>query len=230
MEDTTLHVAHHNAAYNCCPDDIVISALVQGNMIYLTEEEILTEPCWCMCCYDVEATLVDLLPGQYTVEFCWFDFDTNQVECYVEDIVISPRGPGDPGDGDGLLPPDESPPPRIGTYSNSGCLDRSVGDLFLPCGDDEIVLTVKGNTLHVLHCNGTYNCCLDDIVISASIQGNTIDLTEDEILTDPCYCICCYDVEATVIDLSPGTYTVEFCWYDYDTNQVECYAEDILIR
>ena len=25
---------------------------------------------------------------QQTVEFCWYDYDTSQIECYVEQIVI----------------------------------------------------------------------------------------------------------------------------------------------
>jgi hypothetical protein len=51
--------------------------------------EVLTMPCDCQCCYEVEATVVDLAPGEYTVEFCWYDYETAGERCYVEDIVIS---------------------------------------------------------------------------------------------------------------------------------------------
>ena len=54
-------------------------------------------------------------------------------------------------------------------------------------------------------------------------------LTEEEILTMPCYCICCYNVEATVVDLIPGPYTVEYCWYDYETDGEKCHQQDIVI-
>ena len=122
--------------------------------------------------------------------------------------------------------------PRIGDYSNSGCLparrDASRDDPY-PCpGDDQIQLTVEGNTLHVLHTNATYNCCPDDILISLTVEGSLLRLTEEE-LDQQCYCICCYDVEATVVELPPGEYTVEFCWYDYQTDGQRCYVEDIVI-
>ena len=38
-----------------------------------------------------------------------------------------------------------------------------------------------------------------------------------------------YHIEATIVDLAPGEYTVEFCWYDYLTDAVECYTENIVI-
>ncbi|UCC32623.1 MAG: hypothetical protein JSU86_10135 [Phycisphaerales bacterium] len=44
--------------------------------------------------------------------------------------------------------------------------------------------------------------------------GAVLRLTEEEILTVPCHCTCCYNVEATVVDLAWGTYTIEFCWQD----------------
>ena len=99
-----------------------------------------------------------------------------------------------------------------------------------PCsGDDQIVLTVEPGTLHVLHRNATYNCCPDDIVISLSIEGSLLRLTEEEILTMPCPCVCCYEVDATVVDLAPGTYTVQFCWHDYQTGVERCYLEEVEI-
>ncbi len=245
VEEQTLHVLHSNATYNCCLDDIAISVSQEGDLLSLTEEEILTLPCYCICCYNVEATVVDLAPGTYTVEFCWYDYETHQIQCYVEEIVI-PGGGGSPR-GDPLLvvvdpeavaesdqsPASEAPAeprqPRIDDYSNSGCLNGSERDSG-PCEeDDQIELTVEEQTLHVLHSNATYNCCLDDIVISVSQEGDLLSLTEEEILTLPCWCICCYNVEATVVDLAPGTYTVEFCWFDYETSEIQCYVEDIVI-
>jgi hypothetical protein len=202
----TLHALHMNALYNCCPDDIVISVSLEGTLLRLTEEEILTTPCDCNCCYNVEATVVNIAPGPYTVEFCWFDNDIHQERCYVEDVEIPESGP------------------RMGDYSNSGCLP--VRD---ECGEDEIELTAEPGTLHVLHRNALYNCCLDEITISVSLEGALLRLTEEEVLTDPCFCVCCYDVAGTVIDLLPGSYTVEYCWFDYDIEEERCYVEEIEI-
>ncbi|UCG15576.1 MAG: hypothetical protein JSV19_09805 [Phycisphaerales bacterium] len=123
--------------------------------------------------------------------------------------------------------------PHVATYSNSGCLPGTDGSPlrdFYPCpGDDEIELTVQPNTLHVVHRNATYNCCASDIVISLSVQGNLLTLTEEEILVVGCFCVCCYDVEATVVNLAPGTYTVEFCWEDFQTGGQRCHVQDVVI-
>jgi hypothetical protein len=39
----------------------------------------------------VEATVVNLTPGPYTVEYHWFDNNTNMMEVYVEQVVIPGR-------------------------------------------------------------------------------------------------------------------------------------------
>lgn len=114
--------------------------------------------------------------------------------------------------------------PHASDYGNSGC--RREG----PCTlDDQFVLTVQGTTPHLLHLNATYNCCLDDIVVSLTIEGDLLRFTEEEILTGPCFCTCCYDVHATVVDLMPGTYTVDCWWFDYETNELRCHSEQIVV-
>jgi len=45
-------------------------------------------------------------------------------------------------------------------------------------------------------------------------SGYTLRLTEKELLTHPCDCMCCYDVNSTVTGLMPGIYTVEYVWED----------------
>ena len=120
---------------------------------------------------------------------------------------------------------------HIGSYSNSGCLPGSDGGRdYVWCPDDEIELTVGPGTLHVLHKDATYWCAQEDIVITLSIEGNVLKLTEKEINPEPTDCLCCYNVEATVVDLAPGEYTVEFCWDDYESGWEQvCYVENIVI-
>lgn len=243
----TLQIVHRNAAYNCCVDDIVVSLIVQGNTLQLFEEEILTNPCDCICCYDVESTVVNLAPGVYTVEYCWYDYETG-LTCYYDEIVVTGRGdavsgPGSPDDSaPPLLTPDsivghkvtssqaaEPLTPHVSDYGDSGCLVNEHGESFYPCGDDEVEFTVVGGELHTRHLNAAYNCCPDEIAVSLFVQGDYLLLTEEEILTNPCYCICCYDVDSTVAGLTPGTYTVEYCWYDFDTSATECVIEEVVI-
>lgn len=240
-EPCSLHVLHENATYNCCPDDIVISLFADGNLLVLTEEEVLPDPCYCICCYDVEATMVDLAPGEYVVEFWWYDYEMHDYRCYVDEIVIPGGGPqpdpdeppvtDDAGDSQSALVSFKPfSPPRVADYWHSDCLETGYDPDWWPCeDDDEIILTVEGNTLHVLHTNATYNCCPDDIVISLEVEGDLLRLTEEEILTEPCWCICCYEVGASVVDLAPDTYLVVFCWFEYQTGEERCYEEEIVI-
>jgi len=207
----TLDLIHWNATYNCCQDDIRVSFSIEGNMLRLTEEEIPPGGfCDCICCFNVDATVVNLMPGEYTVEYCWLDYEVGP-RCHVEDIVI-PEGP------------------YLTGYSNSGCLSQGSRNDDEPCTeDDQFELAVEPGTLHVLHQNATYNCCPDDLEVSLSVEGTLLWLTEEEILTNPCYCICCYEVESTVAGLGPGEYTVNYCWHDYETSGEKCHTQDIKI-
>jgi photosystem II stability/assembly factor-like uncharacterized protein len=123
--------------------------------------------------------------------------------------------------------------PRIEEYSNSGCLPGheiiSSEDPYPWCGEDQIEVMAEGNRIHLIHKNATYNCCPDDIEVSLSFEGNLIRLTEKEILTHPCTCLCCYDVESTIVDLPSGSYTLEYCWYDYETQITTCDTDEVVI-
>jgi hypothetical protein len=214
VEPGTLHALHRNATYWCAQQDIEVSMSLQGNVLRLTEREIEPEPTDCLCCYDVESTVVDLPPGPYTVEYCWLDYESGWEElCHTTEVVIP------------------EPEPQVGSYSDSGCL-TAPNDRGIACGEDQedqVEFTPGPSSLYVLHRNAVYNCCPDDIVITLTVEGSVLRLREEEVLTMPCWCLCCYDVEATLIDLAPGAYTAELCWYDYDTGGEECYLEDIEI-
>jgi hypothetical protein len=97
------------------------------------------------------------------------------------------------------------------------------------CGEDQIEVIVEGDTIHLIHKNATYNCCPDDIEVSLSVEGNLLRLMEKEILTHPCYCMCCYDVKSTIVDLPSGSYTLEYCWYDYETRMTKCDTDEVVI-
>lgn len=123
-------------------------------------------------------------------------------------------------------------PPSIGEYSHGVCVDgqsEQGTDDYPGCGDDQIVLTVEGNTIRMAHHNSTYNCCLDDVTLSLTVEGTEITLTETEVVPNPCDCLCCYTVNATIINVPSGAYTVIVCWQDYETGQTECYTEDITV-
>jgi hypothetical protein len=144
---------------------------------------------------------------------------------------------------DRLPPADENPAPaapaddassddgpRVARYTNSGCLTDQSGEPWMCTEDDLIEFVVEDATLYVRHSYANYNCCLDDIAVYMDIEDGRLLLTEQELAEEPCWCICCYEVNATIVGLSAGAYTVEFYWYDYDTSTVRCVVGEIVIH
>jgi hypothetical protein len=121
--------------------------------------------------------------------------------------------------------------PYIKGYSNSGCLDMSYGvpEEYPGCGEDEIIARVEENSIFVTHKNATYNCCPDDIEVILSSQGNIVTLHEKEILTTPCYCLCCYNIYTEIAGLVPGEYTIVVCWQDWETHGELCKTVKVII-
>ena len=126
------------------------------------------------------------------------------------------------------------PSPTLSDVSNSGCKpslgDSDDGDDVYPfCGGDDFAFRIGAGTVAVVHKNAAYNCCPTDIAVYMSIVGNNILLTEEEILPAPCDCDCCYDIQSKIINLESGTYTLDYCWFDYETGQNMCYNTTITI-
>jgi hypothetical protein len=121
------------------------------------------------------------------------------------------------------------PEPHLGGYANSGCLPEGAGPYQACEEDDAFEFVVEGDRLSVTHQNATYNCCPEDIEVSLVVEGWLLTLTEEEILVQPCYCICCYEVTSTVEDLAPGEYVVEYWWFDYEADQQRCHVEVVVI-
>ena len=164
-------------------------------------------------------------PPNYVVNFV-------DIDLMVKAFAGWPYPYSDPGDCPDVCCWSSCPGPTIGEYSNSGCLGGGPRDQDpdAPCVEpDRFVFTPGPGMLHVLHENATYNCCPDDILIGASFDGIMLRLRETEVLTNPCYCMCCYNVQATVVELGPGEYTVELCWFDWETDGELCHVETVVI-
>jgi hypothetical protein len=100
-----------------------------------------------------------------------------------------------------------------------------------PCQeDDQFSLVVAGDRLSIAHYHATYNCCPDDIAVTLDVDGCLLMLAEAEILVNPCFCVCCYQVDSVVEGLAPGTYTVEYRWYDYETGQEQCHVDVVVVE
>ena len=123
------------------------------------------------------------------------------------------------------------PVPRVEATENTGCLATLAAEEPTDAcpEDDSIVYVVYGETIEVTHYSTLYNCCLDDIVVSLDWEGRMLTFREEEVLTEPCYCVCCYDVRSTVVDVPPGAYTAMYCWFDVDTNEERCDQQTIVV-
>jgi len=62
----TLEMEHINALFNCCPGEITVDFEFTGNTIIITEKQAETG-CHCICHYDVNFHLDNILPAVYTI-------------------------------------------------------------------------------------------------------------------------------------------------------------------
>lgn len=66
-KNQTLRINHINAAYNCCPDDIIAQIKIHATLLEIAEDDVLTTPCKCLCLYDVPHKITPLPPAVYTI-------------------------------------------------------------------------------------------------------------------------------------------------------------------
>jgi hypothetical protein len=97
-------------------------------------------------------------------------------------------------------------------------------------GADEIFATVEDSVITVHHVAAAYNCCPDGFAYEVSVQGTLIDVTETEILTLPCPCLCCFNLTVDIAPIAPGTYTLAFFWYDYETGAWQGRVLPVIVR
>lgn len=118
--------------------------------------------------------------------------------------------------------------PHVAASQRTDCKPGNP-DLDYPgCGKDEFDFFVQAGGFQVTHRNIVYNCCLTDIQVTMEANGRYLRLTETEIPGAPCDCMCCFDTTTTVEGLTPGTYTVEYCWLDDKSGQT-CVINEVVL-
>jgi len=117
-EELVLH--HQKATYNCCPDSFTFTITISNDSLYVTEREVLTTPCSCLCCYNISTAIEGLTEGEWRVVYRWLDDDPWSWRDWHLAVTI-----GDPNQkGLGLITRSEA----------SGCLDEPSG---IP-GDNDV--------------------------------------------------------------------------------------------
>ena len=88
--------------------------------------------------------------------------------------------------------------------------------------EDTVLCRVYGDTLIVTHRDAYYQCCLEsEILVHRS--NHTLDIVEYDV-GQPCDCMCTFDLTTTIIDLQPGTYTVQV-WGELGQFYGKCLVE-----
>jgi len=101
VEGNAVTIFHDGALYNCCPTDFGYDLTIQEQTIAVLETEILEEPCYCVCCIDLSVEIVNVPPGEYTVEFRWYDYETWEWRMWPLEISVGGEAtPPEPAIGD----------------------------------------------------------------------------------------------------------------------------------
>jgi hypothetical protein len=74
---------------------------------------------------------------------------------------------------------------------------------------EEVMFEVYDGTIAFSHNETQFNCCAW-IDVEITLDGYHIEIVERERFEEgPCFCLCCFDVGATIAGLEPGEYTVD---------------------
>ena len=63
-----LTLKHFNAGFNCCPDGLYSNISLVNDTILIQEFEVITEPCRCLCLYDLDMLITGVESKKYTVK------------------------------------------------------------------------------------------------------------------------------------------------------------------
>jgi hypothetical protein len=107
----------------------------------------------------------------------------------------------------------QNPEPEGTLVSYGSCKNNGSGSFSseglasVDSGQECIEYSYVGGVLRIKHINAAFNCCLEKIAGNVSFEGEVIRIESEGILDNGgCHCLCLYDVEYEIYDLTPGTY------------------------
>ena len=184
--ENDLHVYHMSAFYNCCLE-YRVEYSIMGNGINIWEYDD-GAPCDCICFFNLESIIENIPPGEYYVTLFGLNFELNGDTIGFEQIVVEDN-------------------PRMTGFDQQGCFDDAHGN---------INYIYDAGTLIMEHLDAYFNCGAENkIVIEFEQVGNTLIFTEINTSEDAAYCMCYYELRATVQGIPPGDYIAEIYAVDY---------------
>ena len=93
--------------------------------------------------------------------------------------------------------------------------------------NDELIATVEDGKVSFIHSGALFNCCMDSVSLEMETRGNVIRVVETEHTGQPCFCVCEYMIYGEILDLEPGTYTLEIC-PSMDSEEIICSVEVLI--
>ncbi len=73
--------------------------------------------------------------------------------------------------------------------------------------EDSVLVWFSGNAVWVMHKNAFENCC-SGIVTEVVQTSQGFDVFEHDTSTNPCYCLCYFDIVTTIHDVPSGVYLI----------------------
>lgn len=189
--DNDIHVHHLNAYYQCCLGYGV--EWVQSGSVLTGFEYDFGELCDCYCYFNLTSVIENMPGGDYTIVLMGIEGDTVGIATVT---VMAGQ-------------------PTVIDYGDSGCLPRFGGQTRA-----DVEYTYVGDTLWMVHHDGYFNCG-GIIATGCELVEDTIRFYEFNVSDDWQYCMCYFEVYATVIGIIPGTYVAEVYARDYPDEPIE---------
>ena len=101
---------------------------------------------------------------------------------------------------------------NLKAFSDCGGYDNDGEDLDNDTSSCAIWTYNESGTLSIMHTNTVFNCCVETLLGSYTIdvENGLITIEEDEVLENGgCDCICPYDIQHEIWNLPPGEYTIK---------------------
>ena len=108
--------------------------------------------------------------------------------------------------------------PVIAFADSDWCYDN--GDFFFT--------EVHDGTIVLHHNAAHYNCCPDSITSVWTQEGYAFSVVETA-YNPHCICFCCFDLTTSVTQVPPGTYRIDFSWYNNEDWQWHHQILDVFV-